>query len=297
MTGITLAYMEAIAGMNIHVSKNQDSLVFYYPYEKTVKINELKSLTGYRVEDSGKLLDSIYDISIEDETLKLKFHYIGTGKEDNRFSLNLVPLDKTDFLAQAAKLKKERNQLMDKVKPIGISLLDLSIPKPDYFNEKDLTALSPMQGVEEFLGVKSDTLQPIFRTFNYRNGETETNYHHAGVKTSAKGRPYMATFGDIHFSELEFIVQEKNDKTEAIILAQDALDKKLTRKLFDAVSTDMPQAKIACEGLPERLSDGTILGIGPSMALTWSGEDRAVKLLIDELPDELYDAESNDGIF
>lgn len=134
--------MEALAGWNIHVAKRGDTLVFHYPHVKDVTIDRLESVTGYRLGSNGHLVDSIYDIREEDGMLKLKFHYAGTDSKENRFSLNLVPIDKAEFLAAVSTLKEERKQLMDKVEPVQISGLDLSIPRPAYCNEKDLAALT-----------------------------------------------------------------------------------------------------------------------------------------------------------
>lgn len=295
MTGITLTYMEAVAALNIHLSKSGDSLLFYYPYEKSVAVAGLRSLTGYRLEESGELVDSIYEVSEEDGILKLKFHYIGTNDEDNRFSLNLIPVERADFFAQVGKLKDERAQLLGKIRPLEIPRLDLSLAMPGYFNKDDLTALSPMQGVEEFLGVKSQALQPIYRTFDYSVDDRKIAFDHLGVISSAREHPFVAKLGNIHFSELEFITKNGGDKPEAIILARNDLNSESIRTLYEAVNNTMVRAEISSEGLPERFSDGAILGIGSTISLSWKDADKTVKLSID-IPDELYDAESDNDM-
>lgn len=64
--------MDMIAEMRIHISKNKDSLIFNYPYEKKIKISELKSLTNCRIPSTGQLLDSVYDVRVENNKLKTK---------------------------------------------------------------------------------------------------------------------------------------------------------------------------------------------------------------------------------
>ncbi|SUJ21169.1 Uncharacterised protein [Sphingobacterium spiritivorum] len=155
MWGITLAYMDMIAEMRIHLSESKDSLYFSYPYEKKIKISDLQSLTDCRLKDTGELLDSIYEVAIEKDTLKIKFNYIGTAEKDNRFSLNMIPVKKGEYNSEVERLKKHKEEILSKIKTIDLSALNLEWTLPDYFKEKGLSDLNPVQLAEELAEVSN----------------------------------------------------------------------------------------------------------------------------------------------
>lgn len=284
MTGVTLIFMEALAEKKIHLRKHGDLLLFVYPMTKEVTEAELKSITDLRVAETGQLIDSVYKVVVSDKSLHIKFHYIGTGKDDKRFSLNFARVEKHTFDQEVAALQKERQQITGKLKTTEVKALDLSIPLPDYFNEKDLTALSPMQGVDLLFGVKSTEVQSTFNSFDLEDstGKKE-KYTKLGIDIPGKDQP-AARFDDIAFSGLEFIRSESN-KTQAITL-YGPLDKNKLQELCERIAKSRPKAFVTFTGLPNMFM-GEIQEVMEWFSISWKDDDCVIKLQV-KTPEAIY---------
>lgn len=295
MTGITLGYMEALASRQYHIYKNGDELEFMYPVAKKVKTDDLKSLTDSRLLETGQLVDSVYAVKVSGNKLSIKFTYIGTAQDDKRFSLNFVQLDKDKFYSELKNVQNERKKITDKIKKVEVSKLDLTIPKPAYFNKEDLTALSPMQGIDLFLGVKSDEMQPTVQSFTVELDENKkkAEFSKLGVDIPAK-QNYAAKFDGVDFNGLEFVTSAEN-KTQAIKLTRDDLDKKYIVQLFHTIDKSQPNAAINYIGLPD-VYQGEMMPISNSISVSWKAKDKMVKLIVD-IPKELYEKETDIKVF
>lgn len=281
--GITSAYMDMIAEMQIHLSKNNDSLIFNYPNEKTIKISELKSLTNCRIPSTGQLLDSVYDVRVENDKLKIKFHYIGTGDEEKRFVLNLIKIDKKEFLEETERLQKEKTKLKNIIKPINATTLDLSILKPTYLNtEIDLNKLNPIALAEDLCDVKHFFNSTALKNESFTikdKGSFQYNYYN--IQNSNKIASEVANIGNIKFNSLAFITNEADNKNNAIIFTQNELQTKSIQTLYDLITSKMKSAKINEIGLPE-----DVVSISRVFGIVWTTEKQKIKLLI-ETPEEI----------
>lgn len=67
----TSRYADIVADMQIHTSKNNDSLRLIYPFEKQLNVADFKSISNSRLAN-GNLLDSIYAVEQEKDSLRIK---------------------------------------------------------------------------------------------------------------------------------------------------------------------------------------------------------------------------------
>lgn len=284
MRGITLAFMEAIAEKKIHLRKEGEFLEFVYPVTKKVAESKLTSITDLKIAKTGQLIDSVYKVVVSGKSLQIKFYYIGTSEEDKRFSLNFTRVEKDAFNREVAILQKERKLLTDKVKTMAVRTLDLSTPLPDYFNEKDLTALSPMQGIDIFLGATSNEIQPTFNSFNLEDSTgIKKKYTKLGIDIPEKAPP-AAKFEDVVFNGVEFIRAESK-QIQAITLKGD-LNKDEILKLYEHIDKSHPEAYVTYTGLPA-LYMGEIDKIMEWFSITWKDNDNVIKLQV-KTPDALF---------
>jgi hypothetical protein len=93
MHGFTLDYLEQLALKIQYLTKEGQMIHLDFPKNIDIKTDTLKSISYERVQqnpesdpkDAGKLLDSIYDISIDNGILQVKLYYRGTLDDDKRF--------------------------------------------------------------------------------------------------------------------------------------------------------------------------------------------------------------------
>ncbi|QQS98242.1 hypothetical protein I6J03_03530 [Sphingobacterium spiritivorum] len=293
MWGITLAYMDMIAEMRIHLSESKDSLYFSYPDEKKIKISDLQSLTDCRLKNTGELLDSVYEVAIEKDTLKIKFNYIGTAEKDNRFSLNMIPVKKDEYISEVERLKKHKEEILSKIKTIDLSALSLEWILPDYFKVKELSDLNPVQLAEELAEVSNGfkiTSNKIELT------KDKNKYNSYGIENINRIGLHAARIHAVNFDNIELVSNVVNSKVEAIIVSQNNMDKSVIRNLFDTISEKLTGDSVAQFGLPMLYDDNTSLGIHSFFSVSWTGKDKIVRLAIDNVPDELFDKEIDNDI-
>lgn len=285
MWGITGAYMDMIANMRIHLSTNNDTLFFSYPYEKKIKMSELKSLTNCRIKANGALLDSIYEVKNEGDKLQIKFWYAGTG-ENNHFVLNLVNIDKEKYDEEVKKLKTDKAKLQAMIQPVDMSTVDLSISKPAYFASNiDLNILNPIATAESLADIKS-----IFGVIDKHSFEVDDKgkYEYNYYELLDSDKP-LANIGQINFYNLAFATNVKTNNNDVIVLTQNDVDKNSIKALFSAINSKHTNNTINEIGLPNPHSL-----IGKEYGITWSDKNQIVKLII-KTPDELYYKDSNNG--
>jgi hypothetical protein len=152
--GVTLSYMEMLANMQIHLTKHGDLLKFSFPDQQEIKLSQFKSITNCRLKQSGELLDSVYAVESEPEKLKIMFHYAGRDGE-NRFAVNLLPIESGVYFKEVEKLRNERKKLLELLVPLDLSGLNLSLPIPSYFNPSlNLDILNPIQLAEDLCDIE-----------------------------------------------------------------------------------------------------------------------------------------------
>lgn len=287
MHGVTLAYMEMIAEMRIHLSKNNDSLVFTYPYEKKIKVSELKSLTGCRLKDSGELLDSVYDVRVEGDQMKIKFHYIGTASQDNRFTLNLVKTDKANYTKEIETLKNEKKRLIEMIKPADVSGLNLAISVPEYFKRgAHLDALNPIQLAEDLCQVKG--VQTLSSSESFKVGKEKYNYHQYELGNADKIKRMAATMGTVDFPTLKIVTDQAGNRTDAWMIGRENTDKKTIQSIFKSIQSKYPNATVTAIGAPEiALTKDDVVGIASTFGITMTTNSEIIRILINT-PEELY---------
>lgn len=273
-------YANMVAEMQIHLSKNNDTIIFSYPYEKKMSISELKSISSCRLQ-GAELLDSIYDIDFDHNQLLLKFYFNGRSDKD-RYVLTLPGMSKEKYLAEVQKLKLEKDQLFDMLKPVDASALDLSVPNPQYFSaELNLNALNPVQ-VAEMLCSRDDGLQAGTQTFSFTvKNEGGFKYHEYFINNSEKIGFSAAAIGKINFNNLKFLNNATTNKTEGIILSQKNLNKNEIRYLFEAIDSKIKNAKIDESSLSSLL------------AISWKDANKVIKLVVADESDEVTDSTAN----
>ena len=295
MWGITLAYMDMIAEMRIHLSESKDVLYFSYPYEKIIKISDLKSLTDCRLKNTGELLDSVYEVAIEKDTLKIKFNYIGTAEKDNRFSLNMSPVKQDEYNIEVERLRKHKEDILSKIKTIDLSALNPEWILPDYFKEKGLSDLNPVQLAEELAEVK-DGFKITSDRIELTKDKNKIEYNNYGVENMNRIGLPAARIHAVDFDNIEFVSNTSAQNADAIIIAQNTMGKSEIKNLFNSISEKLTGDSVAQFGLPMLYDDKTSLGIHSFFAVSWTGKDKVVRLAIDNVPDDLFDKEIDNDI-
>ncbi|MCU7619289.1 hypothetical protein NZ698_19080 [Chryseobacterium sp. PBS4-4] len=187
--------MDMIEDMQIHISKNIDYLFFAYPDEKKIKISEFVSFSNIRFVDDKKLLDSIYDVSIQRDSLRIKF-YFGGKKDKNQYVLMFSPTNKEVFYQKSQKLRNDKTRLFGMLKSVDYSGLDLLLPVPSYFNKNiNLNVLNPVQ-FAEMISVDNDGLQVSANHFSFNlKSENNLKYSEYYIQRSDKLNFFAAKIG------------------------------------------------------------------------------------------------------
>ncbi len=272
-------YADMVAEMQMHLSKNNDSLHLFYPYKKNSSIAEFKSISDCRLKN-GNLLDSIYAVEIEKDSLRIKFYFNGRDNED-RYVLTLSSIDKNEFLKETSKLKNEKIQLEEMLKPIDASALNLSISQPKYFNqENNLGSLNPIQLAEMLCG-KDDGLQTNVKISELATANNKKyKFIEYAILNSNKLKFPAVNIGDIAFHNLSLVVNAQTNKTDATIISQDNLKKTDVKNLFNKVYTKADKVELISE------YDGLL-------EYSFYNKDKTelTKLIIGELPDDLIETQ------
>ncbi|OCA77228.1 hypothetical protein BBI01_01840 [Chryseobacterium artocarpi] len=293
MHGVTLSYMEMLAEMRIHLSKSNDSLIFEYPYMKKIKLSELKSLTGCRLKDTNELLDSVYDVRVEGDQLNIKFHYIGTASKENRFFLKFIKMDKDNYSKEVEKLQNDKKRLLDMIKPIDISGLDLSVSIPEYFkSDIKLDALSPIELAEDLCQIRGLKTLSTPISFNIKE-KGKFVYHQYGIQNTDKIERTVAAMGNFNFTSLQILTDAERKRVDAWMVAKENKSKKDVQSLLKAIVSKYPKAKITMAGEPSTVaSKEDVLDIVSKFGIILETDKEVVKLML-KIPEELYDKEGS----
>lgn len=299
--GITSSYMEMIAEMRTHLIKNSDSLMVSFPFEKKMKISEFKSLTNVRIRESGELLDSIYEVKVEGDLLKIKFIYAGTSDDEKSFSVNLIQVNQDKYDAEIARLKMDREKLLAKVKPVDLSNFDLEIAIPLYFKAKNVgNAINPIQLAEELADMNKDRLPITEITTNASfeseiPGKTKENYSVFALENTEKISLPVANVGKINFNSIELIRHSTTEDLALILITKNAKKDDL-QFLYKAISSNLPNAKIEAKGLPQYASDKEVIDLDDFITISFINEQKIIKLSIDVSLDYFAKHASDDVI-
>ncbi|PSK88897.1 hypothetical protein [Taibaiella chishuiensis] len=295
--GITLAYMDMLAGMRIHLVQHGDSFSITFPFEKAMKQSDFKSFTYCRLPANGALLDSIYSIRREPGKLDILFCYAGRDGE-NRFVLHLSPLERPAYLRELDKLRKEREQVLQLVKPMDLSGLDLSQPLPAYCKPKmDLDMLNPIQLAEDLCDIEQ--LQTGSEQFDFMvKGKGKYAYNHFLLRNTRLINRVAATIGKTTYDNLSIVTSQDYTKLEAVMVEQKKAGKQNIQELYRFIQARLKKVKIEGHGLPKQFTadKASLFGIGTSFGLRWIEKDRVIELVI-QTPDELYDQQTDNNVF
>lgn len=239
MHGVTLGFMQAIAEQELHLIKKGDSLIFNYPFERKVKISELKSISNFDLlPDSDEKFDSVYNVNIEKGKLKIKFKYSGTSSDNKNFVINFKKLSKKEYFLDIEKTKMTLKYLDEKINPFIFNRLSLNVAKPEYFNETDLG----------FLGQKNknvDVSKPGLNRFDRNwDGEETYTFDISGLAVNFyNSNKCAAKYKSNCFQGVEYLLNEKDDRTSAIILSKEKKQTKLEIvRLFNEINADFKNA-------------------------------------------------------
>ncbi|MEO5911383.1 MAG: hypothetical protein ABIP95_10875 [Pelobium sp.] len=271
----TSGYADMVADMQIHLSKNNDSLRLFYPFEKQLNVADFKSISNCRLAN-GNLLDSIYEVEEEKDSLRIKFYF--NGREDkDRYVLTLSRVEKNKFLKETNKLKNDKIQLQETLKTVDASALNLSIPKPKYFNQDtNLGILNPIQ-LAEMLGGKDDALQSNTQISELETADNKKyQFIEYEILNSNKLKFSAVKIDNIDFNNIKYVVDVQNNKTDAIIISQNDLKKIDIQNLFNKIyaKADKVELKSEYEGLLE-------------FSFFNNDKTELTKLIIGELPENL----------
>lgn len=298
--GITSGYMDMIAEMRIHLTKNGDSVTIAYPYEKKMKLSEFKSLTNVRIKDSGELLDSIYEVKVEGDLLKIKFIYAGTSEDEKSFSVNLVQVNQDKYEAEIARLKKDKEKLLAKVKPVDLSNLDLAVAIPSYFKEENISnAINPVQLADELADMNKDAgpITQITTDYSFESEiprQPKENYSVFALENTEKIKLAVANVGKVNFNSIELISDIATQKLAMILLTKNAKKQDL-QSLYKAISANMPNATIETRGLPQYESDKQQIDLDDFISISFISDQKIIKLSIDVSID-YYTKNASDNI-
>ena len=284
--GITSSYMDMIAEMRIHLTKNSDSIAIDYPFEKKMKLSEFKSLTNVRIKESGKLLDSIYEVKEEGDLLKIIFIYEGTLDDEKSFSVNLLKVNQAKYDAEIDQLKINREKVLARVKPVDLSNLDLAVAIPSYFKQENISiAINPVQLAEELADMNRlrAPITEITTDISFESeipGQPKEKYSVYALENTEKINLPVGNVGNVIFNSIEFISPSATKNLSLILLTKNAKKDDL-QSLYKTINSNMPNAKIETKGLPQYDSDKGMIDLDDFISISFITEQKTVKLSID----------------
>lgn len=123
MMGMTLGYMEDLVKKNTLLVKTGTLIHVDFPEKHDFSTDTIKSITYNRIQKSafsegmeGSLIDSIYNISMSGDSLKISFCYGGPKRIDNRFQIAYVKVTEANYykyLKEDELIAKSRKQAVD----------------------------------------------------------------------------------------------------------------------------------------------------------------------------------------
>ena len=270
--GVKDAYMTMILNMQMHLSYSRDSLTITYPEERKIKTSAFTSFSQIKMKEyNNRLLDSVYDVAIEKDSLRIKF-YFGGDKSENKYVLSFSPLAKEPFLKESQQLNTEKQQLLKSLTSVDYSAISLGKAKPSYFSKNaNLSSLNPIQFAEmAYVDVDCFQADKAFYTFNLKD-KGQLKYNEYNIKNSRKLGFMAGEIAKVKFQNLKVIENDLTNKTDAIILSQQNLSKEELIQLFRDLNSTMGTGKI---------SEGKVLEDFINFEITWANDTQIVKLVI-----------------
>lgn len=263
------AFTNEILEANIHLSKNGDEIQLDFPENEKMKISDFKSLSNVRLEN-GVLLDSIYDIDVIDKVLNIKFYFNGREKKD-RYMLSFQNMDKASYSKDVAELQTSRKKLIESLKILDISKLDLQTKWPSYFNKSiNIYALNYRQ-TAELLASKDDGLQSASMQNDVSvEGFPVFKYREISIKNSNKLNFAAVRFAGAGFNNLKYIADAETQKLEAIVFSDNHLTSKQIADVFSKLNSQFGKPEILPTDYPSFL------------AFTWKDANNVVKMVLTE---------------
>ncbi|WP_300673302.1 hypothetical protein [Soonwooa sp.] len=263
------AFTNEVLATNIHLSKNGDALQLDFPESKKIKISDLKSLSNVKLEN-GVLLDSIYDIDVKDKLLNIKFYFNGREKKD-RYILSFQTMDKASYSKEVAELQASQKKLIESLKSLEISKLDLQTKWPSYFDKSvNIDALNYHQTAEllasriaglQSASMKNEVSVDAFPIFKYRE---------VSIKNSNKLNFAAVKFAGAEFNNLKYISDAETEKPEAIVFSDSHLTSKQIADVFNKLNSQFGKPEI----VPTDYSS--------FLAFTWKDANNIVKMVLTE---------------
>ncbi|MGJ1509118.1 hypothetical protein ACR79N_19695 [Sphingobacterium siyangense] len=291
MRGITLSYMEMLIKAFPYLAVKGNDILIPYPDEKRIQKQEFTSFTNTRIKLlNNRLLDSIYGIKSGKDTLRINFYYQGTGDEDKKFVLNYIPISKAAYEKATAALKQERRKVLESRLPWDATGLDFNKMRPLYLQDMaTMDLINPIQLADE-LTQSSDKTAVVYRSAILSRNDSLQHFKTFGIENMLLSESIAAKIGNTTFDNLEFYV-DSNNRNQGMGLRQKYMPVNAITEVFNKISSQFPSAKLSYFGLPKKFEDGDISGIHINIALTWHTEGKVVKLVVEGIPDALFDRE------
>ncbi len=263
------AFTNEILETNIHLSKNGDEIQLGFPENKKIKISDFKSLSNVKLEN-GVLLDSIYDIDVKDKFLNIKFYFNGREKKD-RYILSFQNMDKASYSKDVSELQASQKKLIESLKTLDISKLDLQTKWPSYFDKSvNIDALNYRQ-TAEMLASKDDGLQSASMQNEVSvDGFPVFKYREVSIKNSNKLNFVAVRFSGVEFNNLKYIFDAETEKAEAIVFSDNHLTSKQITDVFSKLNSHFGKPEIAPTDYPSFLM------------FTWKDANNVVKMVLTE---------------
>jgi len=296
MRGITLSYMEMLTKAYPYLALKGNDILIPYPDEKRIQKQEFTSFTNSRIELlNNSLLDSIYGIEAGKDTLRINFYYQGTGDEDKKFVLNYMPISKAAYEKATAALQQERRKVLESRLPWDATALDFNKMRPLYLQDMEtMDLVNPIQLADE-LTQSSDKTAIVYQSAILSRNDSLQHFKTFGIENMQLSERTAAKIGNSAFDNLEFYV-DANKHNHGMALRQKKMPINAITEVFTKISRQFPSAQLSYFGLPKKFEDGDISGIHINIALTWRTGDKVVKLVVEGIPDALFDREADGDV-
>ncbi len=262
MRGITLSYMEM--------------LIKAQPYDNL-------------------LLDSIYEMVESKDTLRINFYYHGTGEVDKRFVLHYVPVSKAKYEQAVGELKSRRHELLKSMVSWDASALDLNTTRPPYLADRTaMDLINPMQLALE-LTQTFDKTKVVYESTIVSKNDSLQRFRTLGIQYPSFSNKIAAQVGMTSFNHLE-LYMDAGSINQGMAMSQEKMSKVAMQELFVKITSQFPSAKMKAFGLPKRYNYREFSGIHSNIAVTWYDRNKVITLVVEGIPDTLFDREVDNNI-
>jgi hypothetical protein len=235
-------------------------------------------------------LDSIYGIEAGKDTLRINFYYEGTSDEDKRFVLNYIPISKNEYDKATAALKKKRNSVLESRVAYDATALDLGKMRPFYLQDMEtMDLINPMQLASE-LTKSTDKTAIVYHSAILSRNDSLQQFKTFGIQDMQLSDRIAAKIGNSAFGDLEFYV-DAHKRNQGMAIRQKMMSKSVMTEVFNTIANQFPSARLRYFGLPKKYEDGDISGIHINIALTWHTDSKVIRLVVEGIPDALFDKE------